>query len=453
MKNIILTLTVVLISVTSLNAAPKANSEYVIVVSRAAQNDVRWKPVITALQKKNGKLKPSVVTYDSNVAETKNALQSCMPKYVCFVAKPEDAGHDFIVSVHHLTRGLDDDPYPDVIWGVITGYTPNAALELAKFNKPFVVKRAASGTSSFNLDRFDEGILWNEGKKGEIMIKKKGKPAYSESGTDDPTESIIKMFNEFAPDLWFTSGHATEDNWMIGYNYKAGFLEHKNGVIVGHAANGKYFTANSPNPKVYIAAGNCLMGHVNRVDCMATSFMNSCGVKQMIGYTVESWFGYGGWGVGSYFFGQSDRFTLAEANFANQAALNWRLSKIQSSSEKNKRDEKGLLYDRDVIAFYGDPALEIRTTSSPKSTYSQKLATNNEDGKTILTLTLTDSRGKESWNSDRPAVQLLPKRIQNFQVLEGENFNPVVTDNFILVPMPTNKEETKTIKIVIRAEQ
>jgi hypothetical protein len=82
---------------------------------------------------------------------------------------------------------------------------------------------------------------------------------------------------------------------------------------------------NSPNPKVYLPIGNCLMGHVDGPDAMALAWMNSAGVVQMAGYTVPTWFGYMGWGLLDYFVEQPGRYTYAEAFFANQQALIHRL--------------------------------------------------------------------------------------------------------------------------------
>ena len=67
------------------------------------------------------------------------------------------------------------------------------------------------------------------------------------------------------------------------------------------------------------------MGHIDGPDAMALAFMNSAGVDQMIGYTVPTWYGYGGWGMLDYFVEQPGRFTLAEAFYANQQALIHRL--------------------------------------------------------------------------------------------------------------------------------
>ncbi len=63
------------------------------------------------------------------------------------------------------------------------------------------------------------------------------------------------------------------------------------------------------------------MGHIDGPDAMALAFMNSAGVRQMMGYTVPTWYGYGGWGCLDYFVEQPGRYTFVEAFFANQHAL------------------------------------------------------------------------------------------------------------------------------------
>jgi hypothetical protein len=40
----------------------------------------------------------------------------------------------------------------------------------------------------------------------------------------------------------------------------------------------------APAPKVYLAVGNCLMGHVDGKNAMALAWMNNAGVAQMVGY-------------------------------------------------------------------------------------------------------------------------------------------------------------------------
>ena len=118
----------------------------------------------------------------------------------------------------------------------------------------------------------------------------------------------------------------------------------------------------------------------------------------MIGYTVPTWYGYAGWGMLDYFVEQPGRFSLAEAFVANQLALVHRLATCFPGLEKANADGRpgsrgelsqaareaglswndadGLLYDRDTLAFYGDPAWDARMAPGPLA-WEQKLSVAN----------------------------------------------------------------------------
>jgi zinc protease len=420
---------------------------YVVAVSEATYNDADWRKVVEVLQKKHAAV---VSVYKMSVDEIVPQLRETFPKYLCFVTRPPETSREFITSVHTLTRSIDSDPYPDLFWGVITGYDSESAIKVAEYDNPLIIKKAASGSVKFDLNRFDEGIKWFEVAKNEVERKEKGKkPVHSKDAPDDPTESMVKTLNEFKPDIWFTSGHATEHDWAIGFNYSAGSFVHKNGVIYGKSVDGKLYAVDSANPKVYMPVGNCLIGRIDGADCMATSYMRSCGVKQMIGYTVPTWFGFAGWGIADYFIGQGgSRFNFTEAYFANQIALNWRLIEAASGGE-SKKDLAGLKFDQNAVAFYGDPAWDARVQKTPE-TWKQELNIEgiNETKTVSLTLTAID---ENSWQHERPALQFLPIRLKEQKITQGENFNPTITDNFILVPLPKDKQ-TKEIKIVFNAK-
>ena len=65
--------------------------------------------------------------------------------YACFVAQPKEAGREFVVHVSRMTRRLDDDPYTDVVWGILTGYKADDALRIASLKEPLVVRRDRGG--------------------------------------------------------------------------------------------------------------------------------------------------------------------------------------------------------------------------------------------------------------------------------------------------------------------
>ena len=454
------------------NAADTQKSDYIIVVSQATKNDAAWSRVVDRLLEKHQNLGAKAVVYEKTLDETTTELKPVMPRFVCFVAKPEESSRDYVAQIHKLTRKLDDDVYTDVFWGIITGYDAAAALRIADQEQPLLIRRAAASVS-ISLGNYDSGVHWNDSVKNQLVTKNEGdKEAVESKGPDDPTEQMVDMFNSDAPDLWITSGHASERDWIIGYNFPAGKFVHKDGILIGQTLAGKKLPINSPNPKVYMAVGNCLMGHVDRADCMATSYMNSAGVVQMLGYTKDTWFGFGGWGVNEYFLDQPGRYTFTEAFFANQAALDWCITEYMKANPEFKpetqarltqanRDIMGLLYDQYIVAFYGDPAWKAELMNAYKG-WEQELKTEPVEGnaeRIRLTFTVTPnnvtnakaSSGESApWKSPRPILQWFPNRFSNVKLIEGAESNPVITDNFLLVPRTA---EVQPLRIVCEADK
>jgi zinc protease len=358
---------------------------------------------------------------------------------------------------------LDDDPFMDCRWGIITGRDAAIAGKVVAEERPLVVRNVGAGTS-FAADCVERGQWFSEFKAGEFWVKEPGGKAVMKQGDADSTASIVKFLNEGKPDCFITSGHATEHDWQPGYRYRNGTFGHKDGVLLGRALDGTEHPVDSPNPKVYLAIGNCLMGNIPASDdCMALAWMGSAGVRQMIGYTVPTWFGYGGWGVLDYFIEQPGRFTLQESWMANQHALVWKLSLLNSGllneepkpgSSSGNGEAAGLLHDRDVTVFYGDPKWEARMAPGPLR-WKESLV-ENPPGE--FTWTITPQAGKETFapvdtngsqRGGRPLVLLLPRRFASILVLEGEAWKPVTGDDFILLPNP-GAETAPPDKIVIR---
>ena len=238
---------------------------------------------------------------------------------------------------------------------------------------------------------------------------------------------IVEALNSYRPDVFITSGHATERNWMIGYGYRSGSLRCKDGRLYGQDTEGIRHDIDSPNPKVHLAVGNCLIANIPDRNCMALALMRCAGVYQMVGYTIPTSYGYAGWGAKDYFSElQAGRFTLAEAHYVNNLALVYELEKRGWNTEKPPRP--GLRNDRDVVVLYGDPAWEARM---PRRTlpWSQKLT--EKSGLYTFTITANETA---DWDN-RPIVELLPHRIEDVELIEGAEYDPVIMDNFILVQM------------------
>ncbi len=413
---------------------------YAIVSSKNTATDKDWIKVINVLKNRyNGK----VVVYMNSIDESVYQLSKIMPRYTAFVAKPDEATREFVAKIHQLTRSLDDDPYGDTIWGIVTGFNAQNAYNIVSVNKPVIIRRAVAGTS-IPLDFFSEGVWYSEGKPGFGMAKDKDGSPHSIKTPIDTTKLFVDELNGNA-DMFITSGHATERDWQIGYSYKNGALKSQNGSLYGVDTAGNKFQIKSAHPRVYLPVGNCLMGHIDNSNAMALAFLNSASVVQMIGYTVPTWFGFMGWGILDYFVEQPGRFTLSEAFFANQQALIWQLQKNPTS--------KGHLFDRDVVAFYGDPAFESRIEPIP-SGWEQTLVRTNDTFifnikllKGQKSFDLMDANGSQ--RGKRPIFQLLPIKIGKYKLLEGEEYQPVITENFILIPQPEKIEKTE-FRIVIK---
>jgi zinc protease len=283
-------------------------------------------------------------------------------------------------------------------------------------------------------------------------------------GEADSTASIVRFLNEGKPDCFLTSGHATEHDWQPGYKYRNGAFGARGGVLLGKPLDGREHVVDSPNPKVYLAIGNCLIGNIPATDdCMALAWIGSAGARQMVGYTVPTWFGYAGWGVLDYFIEQPGRHTLQEAWMANHHALVWKLGLIdpkllteepEPGSSSGGGDGSGLLHDRDVTVFYGDPKWDARLAPG-RLRWKETL---EEGAPGEFTWTITPQAGKETFapvdtngsqRGGRPLILLLPKCFTALELLDGAAWKPVLGDDFVLLPNP-GADKTPPEKIVVR---
>lgn len=438
-----------------LAAAPASYGSYAIVVSEATLADPAWAEVVAALQAKHAQRGVTVVAHSGDLTGVAENLRLHMPAHTCFVATSAEAGRAFVAAVHQLTRTLDDDPYTDTLWGILTGFDATNALTIARHTEPLVIEQVTSGTE-LAMDRVVEGAWFSELEQNLMVVKARGEEAHEAHAHDDTTASIAERLSDGSTDLFVTSGHATERDWQIGFRFRNGSFRSEAGQLFGVESTGRRFAIRSDNPKVWLPIGNCLAGHIDGPDALALAFMHAASVHQMIGYTVPTWFGYAGWGCLDYFVEQPGRYTLAEAFHANQHALIHRLASLEAA-DASAGDIRGLRFDRDVVALYGDPAWDARLAPGPLN-YEQTLtSTPSEDGRVTITLEITPQRGKESFlpvntngsqRGGRPIVASLPERLLESQLVEGEALEPVLTDRFVLVPNPGTAFDGEAIRVV-----
>jgi len=460
----------------TVSRSAEAEPSYTIIVSEAAKSDSAWAEVVDALQRKYPQA--AQITWTKDVSESLSALANQHPKFSCFVAKPSEVTREYVASVHQITRRLDQDPYCDTLWGILTGYDAANAKRIATQQEDLTIQRVSSGTE-VALSMCKEGVWYDELEQYKKVEKRRGGSVTQQVGPGDTTRVLADSLSQPETHLFVTSGHATERNWQIGFRYKNGYFQSKAGQMFGKTTDNEQFRIHSETAKVYLAVGNCLMGHIDGPDAMALAWLNDVGMNQMLGYTVLTWYGYSGWGVLDYFVEQPGRYSLTEAFHANQHALIHRIHRyfpkltnyqLEAGSrnlpsvnptQEGERlgltsfDSRGLLWDRDTVAFYGDPAWTATMAEMPKA-YDQNLTIENN----LYTLTITpnlDGRSFEAINTNgsqrggRPILHYLPTRVENIEILSGQELQPVIADDFILIPNHLAKSNQKNLRVQFRA--
>ena len=379
-------------------AAGTVTDSYAIAVSAAVMNDPDWKAAtVDILKAKYPQATLSV--WKNSVDEVCADLAKTLPAYTAFVMKPEEAGTKMTIAISNLCRALDDDPYVDTFWSVITGYDAPSAKLLAEA-KPIAVERGLDCANT-DMKAFEECWRYSEDHRGKAKYWKRGTTDGIETSDcdTDNTPYVLERLQKDKVQFLATSGHATQHDWQMGYCGPNMAMIHKEGKLYVVDTKKKLHPAGSTEPKVYIAAGNCLIGDIDKPDCMALSWMKDGGVRQFMGYTVTTWFGAQGWGTLGHFAGHAGFYTMNEAfHFTNTGivkaiadtgipeAMSYRMEKIehlnmpklpetavnawaarqvaaginQKELPKAFQTIVGNLHDRDTVCVYGDPALNAR---------------------------------------------------------------------------------------------
>jgi len=172
------------------------------------------------------------------------------------------------------------------------------------------------------------------------------------------------------------------------------------------------------------------------------------GVRQMAGYVEPTWYGYMGWGLMDYFVEQPGRYTFAEAFIANQLAL---VHRLETTADLSAMDRKGLVFDRDMVAFYGDPAWSAKMAARPLP-FSQKITQTAES----IVIEITPLEGVKSYEpidtngsqrGGRPFVAFLPQRIDPKTFATTNDPHALLGDDFVLIPRPAPGTKAQPIRV------
>ena len=449
---------------TALQAEPSRS--YAVVISAKTLAAPGWGAVADTLIAKHS---ATTLVFATRADEVMPALKSLFPRYICFVAQPDEIGRELVRMAHRIARSLDDDPYSDALWGIITGYTPADALLIAKEKEPLII-RTGVGTTGIALDQFDAGMWNSEGVAGHYFEKKKGMAVVEKKGATDAAQRMADALNVIQPQVFVSSGHATEHDLQIGYNYQGGQFKCEGGRVYALDLKQAKHWILTDTPKVYVPAGNCLIGHIPSRDCMAVAFMSGAGVRQMFGYIVVTFFGRAGWGTKDWFMNSAGRFSLAEAWFINQQTImnellalcpavatadlpsfskgdpglfQQELFNIAGDAAKKVDAQKllGLMWDRDATAFYGDPAWDARMMPRPLP-YTVAVAP-APGGCRITVHALTTG------TPAMPPAVILSPRVPKPVVKEGANLGLIVADDFVVMSGLTNMVSNTTYQVLL----
>lgn len=384
-----------------------APGEYVVLVSEKTFAKKAWR---AAAEKFRARYAGTLVTWSGDDVETaRDALRAANPRYVAVVAEPREIDRVFVAKLHRISRAMNDDRWGDFLWGVVTGRDGATAAAQLAGTRPLRLERAM-GTTNFDRARFRESFFITDWGAREFVEGGDYVPGEKRSAAPgvEMTDLFAEQWKKLRPQYFVSASHATEYNLEMPFGEGliasagthffrvpkallpafAATLGNEPATLAFERAHRLKKLPAAPGDKIWIAAGNCLAGDVlGSPYTMACTAISAAGVKQLVGYTVPSWFGEMGWGTHGRFFDgcRADIVagkiaSVAQAwFFTNQlllAALPEAAARVPvpltadglrgadireigealaATGAEVSRETLGRFHDRDVVAFYGDP--------------------------------------------------------------------------------------------------
>ena len=469
----------------------RTKSNYLVIASEGVMQDAEWAEVANAIATKHN---ADIVTFTAEPREALPQIIEAYPRYVAIVDKPENIGSEYVMELHRMCREMDDDIYGDYLWGIITGYNAKAAMKMVNNStEPLVIKDAVATIMELNSAKWFDNYAWVDDHTRGLWGYKNGRNAEivtSMVEKEQVLDKFCELYEAYDPDLIVTAAHATQKNLEMPYSL--GNLKPRDGKLYSENifTGEERFINESGKRRVYTAVGNCLIGDMNNTaESMAAAWMNGSNAATMIGYVVTTWHGRSGWGALKYWVTNPHRYTLAEAVYLNQQDLlhqhnAWTpgllnepynycdgfWEELTTAAERLSQeldrevdidsaqdwDMMGFWHDRDVLAYYGDPKWSIMLQSVDSERDYNITSTINK-GKCIITITTNANFSLERMQGDKfkqehvldlPFSYFFPERLKSPRLAEGQEWEAVVDENFLLVYNP-NFEPNSTYEIVI----
>lgn len=452
------------------------HSEYVVLRSERVANDAKWAAVSDKLATKHS---ATIINYVDTPCEALDLLREHKPRYVAIVEQPEAINRDYVIDFHCLSRTIDNDIYADFLWGIITGYDADSAMRMVdNSTEPLLIKNCVASIMELNSAKWFDNYAWVDDHTRGMWGEKRGR--HNPIATDTVAkEQVLRKFTElyadFDPDLIVTAAHATQSNLEMPYSL--GNIKASEGKLYAHDifTDERWNLIESGKRRVYCAVGNCLIGDVNNSrESMAIAWLNGANAATMIGYVVTTWHGRNGWGALKYWVTNPHRYTLAEALYLNQqdflhqqhmwypellterydyngkfmeeltTAAN-RLSEVLGREVDMECaadwDMMGFWHDRDVLAYYGDPKWDVMLQSVDNEV-DYKVDVKQSKKHCTITITTDKNFSMERMRGDKfkqehvldlPFSLFFKERLNNPRLADGEKWDAVVDENFLLI--------------------
>lgn len=473
-----------LCAIAAMSGMAQKKDGYVVAASKTVMNDAGWQKVAKTLADRH---KAVILEYDRHPAELEAKLRELAPRYLAVVDVPENLDREFVMEAHRLSRRIDSDIYADYLWGIITGYTADDAMQMCDRSvKPFVIHTALNTTGELSGNGLFDRMAYmgdgaTPGEWGETQARGK-EPERHVIPKWEILGKWVEKYKEIDPDLLITSSHATERNLEMPFSL--GNLRPKEGRLYADFIVPEMLEGTA-HPRVYFAAGNCLIGNIARnPGSMAIGWLSGMDATSMVGYVVPTWYGRNGWGGLKFWAANAGRLTLAQALYLNQQDMlhiehNWNPEMLkvdypfeadefgqqneftkrftEATGNSPSKDQMGFVYDRDVVVLYGDPAWDVRLNNPSTPAYTVDFKTK---GKKCIVTVRTNGNFRESGMSgkgikeehvdDIPFAYFFPKRLRNPRLAGGQDWNVALAEDFMLVydgGFEKNKNYTITLDI------
>jgi hypothetical protein len=431
--------------VTAQWTAERGSFRYAVVIRDDTYLEADWAEVVDSLV---AKYSAEVFNYSGSIYSIQYPLSLYAPDYIAFVSEWDNATATFVDTVWKFGRELDDDPYGDAIWGIITGYYASDALRIATGPEGFDVITVLGGTTSCDLTHYPQGISTSEANYGLYYTKALNDPLAVQhtDGPRDRTEWLVECLNADSINIFITSGHGAHFQWQMHYPTPGdeGYFKSYGSLgcqAIGRTHGGDTLHINSINPKIFFGLGNCKIGKIYNDNSMALGWLHTAGAYFYTGYVInEGTLSQQHGGTKAYFERQA-HYTWPQAYFLANQALYYDMH--------NATPGAGGAPDLNGSALYGDPAMEARVPIDvgvyDTLLYSEDVVVDCTDTPWEVTVTITmNIEGSPGYTNKwgyRSPIVLLPIRAQDIIVVSHDCKDVVVTDNFAIMHIWNKNED------------